>query len=145
MKKRFLGFTLSETLITVAILGVIAMLTIPGIIRNYQKRVWVTQLQRWYSEMSNTIDEFVVLNKGLDTYTTGKGVSNLSELNKSPLISFLNEKYGDLYADWNKNNGNDRSTALWKNNKNTLDYQTLHKANRVAAYPNLNSYFFLYH
>ena len=126
MKKRFLGFTLSETLITVAILGVIAMLTIPGIIRNYQKRVWVTQLQRWYSEMSNTIDEFVVYNKGLETFNqnVNTGVVNNLTLNDTFLIKFLNEKY-------------EVSTNLWKNKNNEIDYRTLHGAKGPGSYPDL--------
>ncbi len=36
------GFTLAEVLITLAVIGVVAALTIPGLIQNYQSRAWNT-------------------------------------------------------------------------------------------------------
>lgn len=41
-----LGFTLAEVLITLGIIGVVAALTIPTLIENYQKHETVTKLQR---------------------------------------------------------------------------------------------------
>ena len=46
-----IGLTLSEVLITLGILGVIAAITIPGLISNYQKRVTVTRLKGSYSKL----------------------------------------------------------------------------------------------
>lgn len=43
MKRK--GFTLAEILITLAIIGVVATLTIPGTIKNYRNKVLMTQLQ----------------------------------------------------------------------------------------------------
>lgn len=40
------GFTLAETLITLGIIGVVAAITIPDLIANYQKHVTVTKLQK---------------------------------------------------------------------------------------------------
>ncbi len=40
------GFTLAEVLITLGIIGVIAALTLPNLIANYQKKVWATQLKK---------------------------------------------------------------------------------------------------
>ncbi len=51
MKK---GFTLAEVLITLAIIGVVAALTIPSVIQNYKKIQTVTQLKKVYSALSNT-------------------------------------------------------------------------------------------
>lgn len=50
MKK---GFTLAEVLITLAIIGVVAAMTIPTLIANYQKKTYVTQLQKTYSMIAN--------------------------------------------------------------------------------------------
>lgn len=44
------GFTLAEVLITVAIIGIVATLTIPSLIASYQKMVYVTQLKKFYAE-----------------------------------------------------------------------------------------------
>ncbi len=48
------GFTLAEVLITLAIIGVVAALTIPTVVRNYQKTQTVTQLKKTYSALANT-------------------------------------------------------------------------------------------
>ena len=52
MKK--LGFTLAEVLITLGIIGVVAALTIPSLIQNYQKHVWVNQLKKSVSVVENS-------------------------------------------------------------------------------------------
>jgi prepilin-type N-terminal cleavage/methylation domain-containing protein len=52
MKKA--AFTLAEVLITLAIIGVVAALTIPTVVRNYQKQETVTRLKKTYSALANT-------------------------------------------------------------------------------------------
>ena len=46
------GFTLSEVLITLGIIGVVAAMTIPNLITNYQKHVTVTKLQKAISVLN---------------------------------------------------------------------------------------------
>lgn len=48
-KKR--GFTLAEVLITLGIIGIVAALTIPALVGNYQKEVTVTSLKKMYSTL----------------------------------------------------------------------------------------------
>ena len=45
------GFTLAEVLITLGIIGVVAAMTIPTLISDYQKRTYVTGLQRAYAQI----------------------------------------------------------------------------------------------
>ena len=52
MKKKQ-AFTLAEVLITLGIIGVVAAMTIPTLIQNYQKKVWTTQLQKTVSMLEN--------------------------------------------------------------------------------------------
>lgn len=47
-----LGFTLAEVLITLGIIGIVAAITIPNLITNYQKHVTVTKLQRAISVLN---------------------------------------------------------------------------------------------
>ena len=47
------GFTLSEVLITIGIVGVIAVLVLPMAISNYQKRVYLTRIKYAYTVLSN--------------------------------------------------------------------------------------------
>ncbi len=48
------AFTLAEVLITLAIIGVVAALTIPTVVRNYQKHQTVVRLKKTYSALANT-------------------------------------------------------------------------------------------
>ena len=46
------AFTLAEVLITLGIIGVVAALTIPNLIKNYKNQVTVTKLQKAYSVLN---------------------------------------------------------------------------------------------
>lgn len=46
------AFTLAEVLITLAIIGVVAALTLPTLIQNHQKSVTVNSLKKFYSTMA---------------------------------------------------------------------------------------------
>ncbi len=55
--KRFnIGFTLSEVLITLAIIGVVASLTIPALINNTNKKEMVVRLKKAHSVIQNAIN-----------------------------------------------------------------------------------------
>lgn len=47
------GFTLAETLITLGIIGIISVLTLPTLISNYKTKVQIAQLQKVYNQLSN--------------------------------------------------------------------------------------------
>lgn len=49
------AFTLAEVLITLGIIGVVAAMTIPTLINNYQKQQAVTQYKKAYAEMTQVI------------------------------------------------------------------------------------------
>ena len=53
--KRKRAFTLAEVLITLGIIGVVAALTIPTLISNYNKRQTVTKLKQTYSILSQAL------------------------------------------------------------------------------------------
>ncbi len=53
MKK---GFTLAEVLITLAIIGVVASLTIPIVVKNYQKTQTITRLKKVYTNLHQVIE-----------------------------------------------------------------------------------------
>ena len=54
-KMRRVAFTLAEVLITLAIIGIIAALTIPNLIQSYKKKVASTRLKTFYSTMQQAI------------------------------------------------------------------------------------------
>ena len=49
--RRKFAFTLAEVLVTLGIIGVVAVLTVPNVISNYQKKVYVVQLQKAYNQL----------------------------------------------------------------------------------------------
>ena len=49
------GFTLAETLITLAIIGIVAALTMPTLMQAYKKRVVETRLAKFYSTINQEI------------------------------------------------------------------------------------------
>ncbi len=53
-KPRRAAFTLAEVLITLGIIGVVAALTLPTVINNYQKQETVSKIKKVYSILTNT-------------------------------------------------------------------------------------------
>lgn len=53
------AFTLAEVLITLGIIGVVAALTLPTLIANYQKQVWVNQLKKTYATLNEGVKQIV--------------------------------------------------------------------------------------
>lgn len=57
MKKRESGFTLAEVLITLGIIGVVAAITIPTLINNYQKKENITRLKKAYTAVNQALKQ----------------------------------------------------------------------------------------
>ena len=55
-KSRKAAFTMAEVLITVGIIGIVAAMTLPSLIGNYQKKVTATRLKRTYTVIAQTIE-----------------------------------------------------------------------------------------
>ena len=53
------AFTLAEVLITLGIIGVVAAMTLPNLIQNYQKKALATQTQKFYSMMSQAVKQYM--------------------------------------------------------------------------------------
>ena len=53
--KKQAAFTLAEVLITLGIIGVVAAMTMPALIQNYQKKQTAVRLERFYSIMSQAV------------------------------------------------------------------------------------------
>lgn len=51
------AFTLAETLITLGIIGIVATLTIPTLVENYQKEQAVSQLKKTFTELAQLVKQ----------------------------------------------------------------------------------------
>ena len=58
--KNYRAFTLAEVLITLSILGVVAAISIPNIIQQYQKRLTITKLQKAYANLEIAANNIAV-------------------------------------------------------------------------------------
>ena len=76
------AFTLAEVLITLGIIGVVAALTLPTLIKNYQKTVWVNQYKKAYN----------VLNNGFKQIVANEGTTSIEAL-------YLDNRIGLNFAD----------------------------------------------
>lgn len=92
------GFTLAEVLITLGIIGIIAALTLPGLISNYQYLVLQVQFKKAYSE----------LNQIATLFKEHNGVAIPTYINKYGYNSFLEQfpkylKETSKISDWQYN------------------------------------------
>ena len=59
---RRVAFTLAEVLITLGIIGIVAAMTIPTLVKNYQEKVMVTKVKQAHSQLMNAIQLYVAQN-----------------------------------------------------------------------------------
>ena len=102
------AFTLAEVLITLGIIGVVAALTLPTLIADYQEKVLITAAKKGYSTVTNAMNQWNAKNGTIGNYEafwTSKNnnfdlLESLSkELNVAQLCSESNiEKCGGQYT-----------------------------------------------
>ncbi len=64
------AFTLAEVLITLTVLGVIAAITIPSVIRNFQDRATLTKIKEAYSILDNAFSQAVAEKGYINTWVS---------------------------------------------------------------------------
>lgn len=57
--KRKIGFTLAEVLVTLGVIGVVSALTVPTLVKNHQKKTFVVQLHKVYSEIQQASENYM--------------------------------------------------------------------------------------
>lgn len=86
MKKLF-AFTLTEVMITVGIIGVVAALTVPDLVKSYQKDAQVVTLRKVVNEFESAVD----------MYTTEEGKKYFRQTaamkSDAGMQSFMNSKF----------------------------------------------------
>ncbi len=95
------GFTLSETLVTLAVIGIVAALTIPAIAKNYQKQETISRLKKVYSSLNQAVTKGIIDN-GSMTFWDDTNDSQSSEILKQIVqqyfVPYLNVTTNCIYA-----------------------------------------------
>ncbi len=83
---RYKGFTLAEILITLGIIGIIAALTIPNIVTNYQKEETVTRLKKIYTILNQAVLLSETDNGSVENWTKNSNVQTVFTKYLQPYI-----------------------------------------------------------
>ena len=86
------AFTLSEVLITLGIIGIVAAMTMPVLIANYQKQVQVAQIKKVYSTFSQGIKKIMADESCTDLNCVGIFITNMGG------TSTLDDKIGRAHV-----------------------------------------------
>jgi len=105
---RHAAFTLAEVLITLAIIGIVAAITIPPLTQNYKRKVASTRLKKFYSSMQQAIQLSEIENGNLFSWEIAPyrtGVSSPGDdifiANSNAALDFF-EKYLAKYINHSK-------------------------------------------
>lgn len=118
------AFTLAEVLITLGCIGVVAALTIPSLISNYQKRQTVTKLKKVYSVLNQAVKLAEEENGGIEGWDRNMSQAEFFIKHLAPYISG-----SSISNDMLSNN-----RILYKNPKGTVEkFFTLINFNEAYA------------
>lgn len=103
------AFTLAEVLITLGIIGIVAALTMPTLIQNYQKTHWVNQLKKSVSTLEQGFQKMLA-DEGIEHFIDLPQVnqeSNCCETGDSTLgcqacFEFFQKYFKVIYENFNK-------------------------------------------
>jgi prepilin-type N-terminal cleavage/methylation domain-containing protein len=134
MKK---GFTLAEVLITLGIIGVVAALTIPGLIADYQEKQWTTAREVFLNRI-NEATRVMNVNENFVGYpTTEAFVDELVKNLKTIKVCKTNPQ--DCFND-KITNGEGTETVETKNLKNSSDMNEGNWGTKVVGLTLVNGY-----
>lgn len=116
----FKAFTLAEVLITLMVIGMLAMVTLPSLIKSWEKQALKTQLKQTYSELLQ-VNQLFIAQEGINMYeyavSMGAGSNNTREL----AIKLEN----DYFKTFNEAKPAAYGLNLAKNNLKTLNENTI--------------------
>lgn len=91
------AFTLAEVLITLGIIGVVAALTMPSLIANYKKKVYINQLKKAYSAFSQGMQKMYADNGCADWSCIALSDTQIN--NKDFMISLFSKSFNIVETD----------------------------------------------
>ena len=108
------GFTLSEVLIALGVIGVIAALTLTNLVKNYQKQRMVSQVKSAYNLFANAIQMSVYENGNISNWDFSL---NYTDFTKRYLLPYLNSpKPIDSYDVTTLHSDANNFAVVWRSN-----------------------------
>ncbi len=83
------AFTLSEILITLTIIGVIAAITIPTLMQKYTEHANVQKLKKTYNTLSNAFAQAIAENGTIDTWTSADNYNDRASVIIPIITSYI--------------------------------------------------------
>ena len=80
MKNKKFAFTMAEVLITLSVVGVVAVLTLPSVIQKQQEKITVNRLKSAYSIISQAFARTISENGTPDTWGMGGMYESQSQI-----------------------------------------------------------------
>ncbi len=91
--KKTRGFTLAEVLITLAIIGIVAAITLPSLLVNVNEKAWDAQKKALHARLAQAIGQMNTLG-GYGTYTEGEdGTATEDTAAESFILDALSKVY----------------------------------------------------
>ena len=97
------AFTLAETLITLGVIGIVAALTLPSIIANYQKKILKNRFKKMYRELTQAT-QLLAVNEDINIFEYAKSHDSqaaldklMSQMKKTSRITGTRGHYNYLY------------------------------------------------
>ena len=117
------GFTLAEVLIALGIVGIIAVLAIPGVMKNYQNRLYTAQLEKVYAQISDATQS-IMNDQHVDNFyeTTARGAT-VCDATMKTCTSGIGYLLTNYFKTVKKNCLNNTNEACMTTKANT--YQTI--------------------
>ncbi len=121
MKNKLLfGFSLSEIIITVVIIGVIASITIPSIVANYDEKERYTKVNKIYSMLVNALESSASVGENDYTYYTvvndSAGMKDFYDKFLKNYLHVMKVCENQTAGCWNRNNTKTMSGSNFRYN-----------------------------
>ena len=145
--KKFFAFTLAEVLITLGIIGVVAALTIPTLISNHRKKVYVTQLKKSVNTISNGL-RLALAKEEVDNLSNTNLGNHISHSQHADILDTYIDQYFNVIEKKGWSSENSKSYKLLPNGSenymNNCYFITLTDGSELCFYSSLPDYYYVY-
>lgn len=128
--KKKKGFTLSETLVTLSILGIVAVIIAPNLVKNYQETITVQKVKKMY-ETLDSAHRIAITEKKISHRETFANTNT----GRQKVVNII-KPYIKIEQDCGNNTNNKRNCGM-----NIANYHYLNSKTTDASIPNSGNFY----